>query len=196
MGKSSSVKIAITAILLLGLGCLSPKSYVDPVLPKVGAASINRTDPKVIILEAQFLRAGKRLPKADAEVREKVRTQLLASGAVKEVLASPDPSKLLLKIDMDNVGDTGSAVAKGIGTGLTFGLAGSMVTDGYVFTATIQRPNSPEIRKTYKHAIHTTIGNHKGPDGLEPMSLGLAFDKVVEGLVFNLVKDLQAEGLL
>jgi hypothetical protein len=184
------------SLLLLGLGCISPKSYVDPALPKVEAASINRDDPKIVALEAQFFRQGKRLPKADAQVQNQVRTQLLASGAVKEVLARPDPALPLLHVELNNVGDTGAAVGKGIGTGLTFGLVGSRVTDGYVFTAILKRPGQPDLQKIYNHAIHTTIGNKKGPEGLEPMTTQLAFEKVVEGLVLNMVKDFQAEGAL
>ena len=186
----------LLAIALMGVGCISPKSYVDPVLTKVEATTIKRDDPKVIVLEVQFFRMGERLPKADAQMRDQVRLQLLATGAVKEVQLSPDPSKLLLKVDMDNVGDTGSAVAKGIGTGLTFGLVGSMVTDGYVFTATLQRAGLPAIQKVYKHAIHSTVGNKSGPEGLEPLSPTVAFNRVMEGLVLNLIKDLQAEGAL
>ncbi len=186
----------LLAATLLAVGCISPKSYVDPVLPKVEASTIKRDDPKVVVLEVQFFRKGERLPKADAQVRDQVRLQLLASGALKEVLLSPDPTKLLLKVDLDNVGDTGAAVAKGIGTGLTFGLVGSMVTDGYVFTATMNRVGLPPIQKVYKHAIHTTVGNKSGPEGLEPLSLTVAFNRVVEGLVLNLIKDLQAEGAL
>lgn len=196
MSKPLPLRALLASLLLLAVGCIAPKSYVDPGLSQVEASAIKRDDPKVIALEVQFFRQGKRFPAADTEVRDKVRLHLLASGAVKEILTTPDSSKLVLKVDMDNVGDTGAAVGKGIGTGLTFGLVGSMVTDGYVFTATIQRPNQPEIKKTYKHAIHTTIGNKKGPEGLQPLSTSEAFGKVVEGLVFNLMKDLQAEGAI
>lgn len=147
-------------------------------------------------MEAHFLRRGERRPNVDTRLRDQVRLQLLASGAVKEVLSTSDPSKLLLKVDMDNVGDMGTAMAKGFGTGLTFGLVGSTVKDGYVFTATYQRPGLPPIQKVYKHAIHTTVGNKSGPEGLEPLTPSSAFDRVVEGLVLNLVKDLQDENAL
>lgn len=181
---------------LLGVGCIAPKSYVDPVLPKVEASSIKRDDPKMVVLEVQFFRKGERLPKVDSRLLDQVKLNLLATGAVKEVLTTADPSKVLLKVAMDNVADTGTAIAKGFGTGLTFGLVGSMVTDGYVFKVAVQRPGQPPIEKTYKHAIHTTVGNKSGPEGLEALSSAQAFERVVTGLVFNLVKDLQTEGIL
>ena len=189
-------KAFLLVVAFLGIGCIAPKSYVDPTLPKVEASAIKREDPKVVAVEVQFFRKGERLPKVDSRLLDQVRLNLLASGAVKEVLTTADPSKLQLKVAMDNVGDTGTAIAKGFGTGLTFGLVGSMVTDGYVFTVTVQRPGQPAVQKTYKHAIHTTIGNKKGPEGLEPLSPSQAFERVVAGLVFNLVKDLQTEGTL
>ncbi len=52
------------------------------------------------------------------------------------------------------------------------------------------------MTKVYHHAIHSTIGNAPGPTGIEPMSVGDAFNKVVEGLVLNLLLDLQKEELL
>ena len=53
-----------------------------------------------------------------------------------------------------------------IGTGLTFGLVGNMVTDGYVYEATFNAGESkPPVKLTYRHALHTTIGNASGPPG-------------------------------
>jgi hypothetical protein len=50
------------------------------------------------------------------------------------------------------------------------------------------------VTKVYRHAIHSTIGNADGPAGLvAEESLRAAFDKVVEGLVLNLLLDLQKE---
>lgn len=196
MRRSTLSGLLLSLAMLAGLGCINPQSYVDPKLPRVELATISRTEPKVLALEVQFFRAGKRLPKVDSEVRDKVRLHLLACGAVKEILPTPDPVRPVLKIDLDNVGDTGSAVAKGIGTGLTLGLVGSMVTDGYVFTATLERPGLPPVKKVYNHAIHTTVGNKKGPEGLTPMPVTQAFDQVMEALVLNMVKDLQAEQAL
>ena len=86
------------------------------------------------------------------------------------------------------------ADGKGALTGLTFGAKGSQVTDGYVMTAKFQGGGRPGVTKVYRHAIHRTIGNADGPTGLvAEESLQAAFDKVVEGLVLNLLLDLQKE---
>src|SRR5262249_30405612 len=94
---------------------------------------------------------------------------------------------------IDNVGDKGEAAAKGFGTGLTLDLAGSLVTDGYVFTGTYQAAGKAPITKVYKHALHSTIGNAKGPERLTPMTVQQAFDKVLKDLVLDCVLDLQKE---
>ena len=50
------------------------------------------------------------------------------------------------------------------------------------------------MTKVYRHAIHSTVGNAEGPPGLVPEeSIRAAFDKVVEGLVLNMLLDLQKE---
>ena len=95
---------------------------------------------------------------------------------------------------LDNVADTGDAAGKGALTGLTFGAKGSQVTDGYVFTANFQGTGKQAVTKVYRHAMHSTIGNAERPAGLTAEeSPRAAFDKVVEGLVLNLLLDLQKE---
>ena len=86
------------------------------------------------------------------------------------VTFTPGDSIDRMDVVMNNVGDVGEAVAKGVGTGLTLGLAGSMVTDGYFFTATYQAVGKEPVRKVYKHALHSTVGNAKDPEGLEPVA--------------------------
>jgi hypothetical protein len=99
------------------------------------------------------------------------------------VLDTPGDDVDRLEVMLDNVADLGGAAGKGALTGLTFGAAGSMVTDGYVFTATFRPVGRPAVTKVYRHAIHSTIGSADGPPNLaaEP-STQAAFDKVVEGL--------------
>jgi hypothetical protein len=64
-----------------------------------------------------------------------------------------------------------AAVGKGFGTGLTFGLAGSHVTDGYEMTVRLTQ-GTTVTERAYSHAILSTIGNASGPHGLTPVSLG------------------------
>ena len=185
--------LAPVLLLITSTACIAPKSYVDPAIGSVDRSQITRDTTPHLNLTVRFETNGVEKPKVESMVMDKIKTQLLASGAVKDVEEGASADGPTLKVTLNNVADTGSAAAKGFGTGLTFGLAGSMVKDGYVFTAVLERPGQPQLTRVYNHALYTTIGNHDGPAGLTPMTMGQAFDKVVEDLVLHLVLDLQKE---
>lgn len=94
---------------------------------------------------------------------------------------------------IDNVAITDNAAAKGFGTGLTFGLVGSMVTDGYVCTMTYTR-DGKATETTVKHAMHSTIGNKAGPEGLTPMTPADAVNVIMDQLIWNGLKELSSKG--
>ncbi|NWG87346.1 MAG: hypothetical protein HXY26_07555 [Hydrogenophilaceae bacterium] len=111
------------------------------------------------------------------------------------VPASPkDQPKAKLDIQIDNVADIGQAAGKGFITGLTFGLAGSTVTDGYVMKATYTNPEGKAINHEYRHAIHSMIGNTDPPPGVETMSPLEAVARVTDDLVAKLLRDLRKDG--
>jgi len=180
-------------------GCFAvTRSYVDPGLPKASYSDLRpRADPQPLYLTVEFLTHEKPNPQGSALVFEKARKILLASRLFSSVASAAGERSDHLAIVMQNVGDTAEAGRRGAVTGLTFGLAGSLVTDGYVVTATYTRVGKEsQFRKDYVHAIHSSVGLQKGPEGLPPMSLSEAFDKVVEDLVLNVLRDLQQGGYL
>ena len=97
---------------------------------------------------------------------------------------------------MNNIADLDEAAAKGFGTGLTLGAAGSAVTDFYDIKIELYMGDEPPLTKTYKHAIVTTIGNKPAPLDVEPTTVSDAFGKVVEDAMLNFVKEMQAQNLL
>jgi len=147
-------------------------------------------------LVVEFQTRGKRNLAATNSTYDRISTVLRGSGLFSGVQATGSQESARLDILMNNVGDIGKAVSKGIGTGLTFGLVGSMVTDGYEFKATYTAPGKEPVTKVYQHALHSTIGNKQGPPGLKAMSTQEAFDQVVEELVLHLLQDLQKDGVL
>jgi len=185
----------LVALMIATSGCLSIKAYVDPQLPKVGYADLlARPDPRPVSLRVEFHRNGEPATLGASTAREAVRTAVEKSKLFSSLLDKPSDDVDRLEIVLDNIGDTGDAAGKGALTGLTFGAKGSQVTDGYVFTATFRAVGKQAVTKTYRHAIHSTIGNAEGPPGLVAEdSLRTAFNKVVEGLVLNLLLDLQKE---
>ena len=191
------VMVFASVVLLTQAACLTSKSYVDPELKKVVLQDLEqRENPAPIYLIVEFQTNGKPNLRATNQVFDQVTATLRSTGMFTEVRSAASDDAATMQIVMNNVADMGSAVGKGIGTGLTLGLAGSMVTDGYVFTATFTAPGMEPVIKEYKHAIHTTIGNKRGPQGLTPVPIGQAFDQVVRDLVLNLLEDLQTEGHL
>jgi hypothetical protein len=78
---------------------------------------------------------------------------------------------------------------------MTFGLAGTMVTDGYICQVLYQSPGKPDAKFDYRHAIHTTtIGSKSGPPGLPPYSLQDAAKVVVEQVMRSALRDLSKNG--
>ena len=91
----------------------------------------------------------------------------------------------------------GSAAAKGFGSGLTFGLIGTTVTDYYEVTIVYTDESGAVTSKDYKHALHTTIGNEKAPiEGVLPTTLADGFATVVEQVLLNFITDMQKDGKL
>ncbi len=185
-------RFALELAILLALsasGCMSTKSYVDPMHADAIYESLERTEtPHRLKVEVQFQRSGKHYPKVDDELRDHVERILRATGFAVPVTEGAVGE---LSITVNNVADMGDAVAKGVGTGLTFGLAGNLVTDHYEMTASLTMGGQLINSASYNHALHTTIGNKSGPEGLEPMTPSAAFGKVVEQLVIKFVGDTQ-----
>jgi hypothetical protein len=188
-------RIAIGALLVLGLsGCISVKSYVDPTYGKTGYQDLNKpAQPIAMRVNVEFSRQGKRLPRADNQLRGDVERVLRGSGLV---APQPDAAAAEITVSVNNVGDVGAAAAKGFGTGLTFGLAGSTVQDGYEMTVTLTRSGVSVTKSGYKHVIISTVGNKAGPPGLSPTTPSGAFGTVVEQLLLNALADFQKDGAL
>jgi hypothetical protein len=147
-----------------------------------------------VALTVAFHRNGEPATLGTSTATKTVRGVVEKSNLFPSLLDRPQGGADQLDIVLDNVGDTGDAAGQGALTGLTFGAKGSKVTDGYILTAKFRGAGKPGVTKVYRHAIHSTIGNADGPAGLvAEESLRAAFDKVVEGLVLNLLLDLQKE---
>ncbi|AWV07583.1 hypothetical protein [Marilutibacter maris] len=175
-------------------GCLSMKSYVDPALPVVTKAdlpAVERPQPAQVLFE--FRTKGNPNAKATETMRPRVLSAITESGMFSSVSTTPDGMQAgVLKVVIDNVPITDNAAAKGFGTGLTFGLIGSMASDGYVCQATYTM-NDRTTETVVRHAMHTTVGNHSGPEGLRPMQMQEAVNTVVDQLVLNALNNLSKQ---
>lgn len=190
-----SLRLAV--VVLLGTtvtGCMTVKSYVDPTLPVIGSAQlpkVQRPLPTTVLFE--FRTKGNANARATSSLSGQVVSTVAQSGMFGQVSTTvTDPSGPLLKVTIDNVVDTGSAVAKGVGTGLTLGLAGSLVKDNYVCTATYSFKGK-SFETTVQHALLSTIGNHSAPEGLTAMQPRDAVNQIVDQLVLHALLQLDQE---
>ena len=195
MNQRTVVGVAVVMSALLGLtGCLSVKSYVDPELRKVEYADLlARSERRPVSVAVEFQRNGEPKPSVNGHVQERVVKILESSKLFSKVTTGDGQGLDRLQLVLNNVADVDGAVGKGVKTGLTFGAAGSLVTDTYVLKATFLQTGKVAVEKTYRHALHSTIGNAEGPPNLRPMGTQEAFDKVLEDLMLNLILDLQKE---
>jgi len=187
------VLLAMTCIMLSG--CISPRSYMDPTFPKISYDEINkRSEPLKLKLAAEFQRNGTHYEKADTILKDNSERILRGTGVI---MPSVEPVDGEITIVCNNVADPGSAAAKGIGIGLTFGAIGNTVTDGYELSVLIKTKDGRTIsRGEIKHALHTAIGNTSVPEGVETVLPNVAFERVLEQMLLKAVKDMQESGEL
>ena len=186
----------LVCLVLFSLSaCIGSRSYVDPALPEVSPASLRpNSNPKPVQLFFEFQTNGGLNAAGTSQLRPRVVSILARSKQFSTVQISPETSDRRLFITINNFGDLDKGAA--VATGLTFGALGSAVTDRYAMDAILQVPGKEAIRKTYAHAVYSTVGNAPGPPGLQPHPPNEAFIIAIEQLVWNLLWDLSAEGAL
>jgi len=191
---SRHICCVLLGLVFMGLlsGCLQVQPYVDPAMRTVEYEALKRpAKPRPVVLAASFQVNGAAKPAVDEQVRTAVEKTFADSGIYAPV-QDGDSKTEQITIVVNDLGNVGGAVASGVGTGLTMGLAGSQVADNYVMTVEYHRPGMPVIKKEYKHAIVTTVGVHSAPENLTPMpDIASAFARVVEDMTLRMLSDLQ-----
>lgn len=184
---------AIVSAIVLS-GCVSPKSFVDPSLPKVAYEEIHRRqEPLKLALEVEFQRNGEHLLKVDPTLRDSTERVLRGTGLISPLYDGGEGS---IKVVVNNIADKSAAVAKGIGTGLTFGLVGTTVMDAYELSVTITINGKTVTRTGVKHALYTAIGNTSTPPNVEVFSPSVGFTRVLEQMLLRSLVDMQKAGEL
>jgi hypothetical protein len=194
MNLSGKVIALVLVASLLLTGCSATKSFVDPTFPKLSYGDLTkRSEPLRLKLAVEFQRNGQPLPRADAMLRDNAERVLGDSGLIAPLDDGGDGE---IKIVMNNIADMSDAASKGLGTDLTFGLAGSTVTDAYEMSVSITAHGKTIGRAAFKHALHTAIGHVSMPPGSEAVSPSVAFGRVTEQLLLRVLRDMQKSGEL
>ncbi|MCY4745805.1 hypothetical protein NYO99_12550 [Pelomonas sp. UHG3] len=166
--RRTALGLFLTTTALLG-GCAS--AYLDGSTKEIPAAQFKKpASPAPVQVLFDFQTKGVANAHATALLRDRVIAQVKASGLFSDASTNATPNGAVLSITVNNVPLTDDAFSKGFVTGLTFGLAGSQVSDGYVCTATYRASNNAApLTKQARHAIHTTMGAAATPGNATKM---------------------------
>lgn len=191
---------AATALLLAGsallTGCAS--FYVDTATKEVAATQYKKVaQPRPVQLSFEFQSAGAPNARATELLRGQVTDQVVASGLFSGIVA--DGKAPMLNVTVNNLpADTGSAAAKGFVTGLTFGLAGNVVTDYYECKLSYLAPGqTTPVVTSARHAIHTAMGATGDPaNATKSASVEDAVRTMTRQIVSNALNDLSQQAVL
>jgi hypothetical protein len=178
-------------------GCAS--FYIDPATKDVAPSEFKHVDqPKPTQFVFEFQTKGAPNARATEKLKQQVTDEVKSSGLFASIVDQPGADTGMLQITLNNVPITSKdeALAKGFATGLTFGLIGSSVTDGYICTVSYLPPGGqkPMIIKTAHHAIHTTLGAASAPEGtIKADSLMDAANTMTRQIVANALRDLSQD---
>ncbi len=179
---------ALAATMLMS-GCAS--MYVDTATRDIQPGDIKPVaQPQPVQLKFEFQTKGAPNATATAYLKDQVAEQVKKSGLFSSI--DGPAGGALLNIVLNNIPLTDNPEGKGFVTGLTFGLAGSVVTDGYVCKLTyLPAGDAQPVNKEVRHAIHATIGNANPPENAIPSKDGdEAVRTMTRQIVDNALKDL------
>ena len=184
---------AFFTLFLLG-GCAS--FHVDGTAGEPPPDGYRRPEvPQPVQMLFEFRTKGVPNDRATAALGAKVMEHVTTSGLFSAVDGKPVPGDRFLSITIDNVPVTDDAFRKGFVTGLTLGLAGSVVTDGYVCTLVYRaRPDAAPIEKRARHAIHTSLGAAAAPpNATRAKNIDAAVTTMTRQLVGRALQDLSID---
>jgi hypothetical protein len=197
----SRIVWATLARRLLLLGVLASLTgcgtfYVDGTLKDVDPSRYRKVEPlHPVQVLFEFQTKGVANARATDLLKARVIEQVTQSGLFSGVTGVPGPDSALLGITVNNVPTDDTAFRKGFVTGMTFGLVGSQVSDGYVGTARYTPPAAAStLTKEGRHAIHTTIGaTGPPPNSVKMDSINAAVTLMLHQLIGNLLLEISAD---
>ncbi len=190
----SALAASLIAASVLVTGCAN--FYVDTALKDIEQSELRiPAEPRATQLVFEFQTKGTPNAGATAQLKEQVVALVGESQLFSEISETPVSGDGLLSIVINNVPLTEGAYAKGFVTGLTFGAAGTVVSDGYICTVEYQSgAGQKTISTTVRHAIHATIGA-KGapPNAVKAASVDEAIKTMTRQIVRNGLKNLSQD---
>jgi hypothetical protein len=189
------VRSFLRAIFLVAAALLTgcATQYVDGAVKETPATAYARpAQPRPVQVVFEFQTKGAANARATDHVKPMVLEAVSSSGIFSAAGDKPAAGAGLLSVKINNIVLTDDAYSKGFMTGLTFGLAGSTVTDGYLCTVSYIAPGTTTpVEKTSKHAIHTALGSAGiPPNGIKANGIEDAVRTMVRQILGVALKDL------
>jgi hypothetical protein len=192
-----TLRRAAIATLMAGsallTGCAS--FYVDTATRDVPVAQFKKVaNPKPVALTFEFQSRGAPNARATEFLQAQVREQVAGSGLFSAVTGGSDSARL--NVQLNNVPKEGdNAMAKGFVTGLTFGVAGNVVTDLYECKITYLPPGQgAPLVTTARHAVHTSLGATGEPaNAVKSTNMEDAIRTMTRQIVANALNDLSQQ---
>ena len=185
-----AVMVAGSALLT---GCAS--FYVDTATRDIPVAQFKKiVAPKPVALSFEFQSRGAPNPRATEFLQAQVKEQVAGSGLFSTVGGGSDSARL--SVQLNNVPKDGdNAMAKGFVTGLTFGMAGNVVTDLYECKVTyLPAGQGTPLVATARHAIHTSLGATGEPaNATKSANMEDAIRTMTRQVVANALNDLSQQ---
>lgn len=185
--------VTLLALLLVS-GCAS--FYVDGTAGEADPAGFRKPDaPRPVQVLFEFRTKGVANDRGTGLLKPQVTDRVAASGIFSAVGDKPVAGAALLSITIDNVPISDDAFQKGFVAGLTLGLAGSVVTDGYVCTVQYRgSTDAPPIEKRTRHAIHTSLGASAAPpNATKAKNIDAAVTTMTRQIVDRALQDLSQD---
>lgn len=185
--------VAAAIVALTMSGCAS--FYVGNGIKEVPVQAMKPVaEPKPVQFVFEFQTKGVPNPRATEYLKPRVTTQVAESKLFSQLSGTPVEGAGLLKLTLNNVPISKDAAEQGFMTGLTFGLAGTNVIDGYECTLSylpVDNSKAP-VATQAKHALITTMGATAAvPEGLvKAASAEEAIYTITHQIVSNVLNDL------
>lgn len=192
-----TMRALIGAVLAVAVTIAAPaqaaKFYIESKLGDVTAEQRAKVEkPRPVQLIFQFTTDQKANPKATKYVKEQVFKLVRESGAFSEVVETPVEGGAMLAITMDNIVQK-DAAGKGFVTGLTFGLAKTVVRDGYLIVAEYNAAaGATPIRREVTHGLWLTMGTKEvpGPELIQVKNATIGIETIVRQGIGHAVNQL------
>jgi hypothetical protein len=169
-------------------GCDNVSRYVDGRLRDMEPPQVRRvTYPRAVQLLVSFQTNGTANTWAKEVWRPRVLTLLEQSGVFCAISDTPVDGGAVLDITINNRWKTEDAYHKAVFAGVSLGVLGTALTDGYVCTIAYQPASgAAPVTKEVRHALHTMMGDGPVPPHTRPSpSFAHAADTIVRQLVVN-----------